>query len=231
MNGGNGTSAVADAPLPFVRQSVRDLLLASPAYHELPPEQKREMAGVMVRVCDTAARLVAEELASGAAVQSLLDERENGATAEPAAAPPLARAQAAGDAFSGVAARRIAGTTRAILNAVSFPSFVTDLINGVFKAMTESNLAQMQSYVELLNNVAASTSGFADLNYAPQRAREWLVQQFPSAFMLEGEEEELGGDDWGGDDGGWGAEEEPVERRVVLRRTPSGPATRPCAQP
>src|SRR5690606_15326543 len=98
MNGGNGTSAVADAPLPFVRQSVRDLLLASPAYHELPPEQKREMAGVMVRVCDTAARLVAEELASGAAVQSLLDERENGATAEPAAAPPLARAQAAGDA-------------------------------------------------------------------------------------------------------------------------------------
>ena len=48
--------------------------------------------------------------------------------------PPLARAQSAGSEFSGVAASRVAGTTRDILNAVSFPRFVTELINGVFKA-------------------------------------------------------------------------------------------------
>ncbi|MCB0208151.1 MAG: hypothetical protein KDJ52_02400 [Anaerolineae bacterium] len=222
----NGQDVSNRTPLPVVRQTVRDLLLASPAYHELPPEQQREMASLMVRVCDTAARLVQEDMTSTAEVQALLvrDQATVPATAvrpkqEPRRAK-LATAQSAGETYSGVAAGQIAGTTRAILNAVSFPSFVADLINGVFKAMTSSNMAQMQNYIELLNNVAASTEGFAALNYGPDRARQWLVEQFPSAYMLEGEEDsdDSGGDDsWG--DGGWASDEPDSTsgQRVVLR--------------
>jgi len=60
------------------------------------------------------------------------------------------------------------------------------LINGVFKALIDSNQQQMQSFVELIKNVAASTEGFADLNMAPTRARQWLMDTFPGSLEMSG---------------------------------------------
>src|SRR4051812_4683957 len=112
---------MAADPLPSVRRSIRALLESAPEFRGLDPVQRRAMARALVRVCSCA-----EELRREAAV---------------AGAPPaIALAQSAGSEFSGVAAERVAGTTRAILNAVSFPRFVTDLINGVFKAILDSNM-------------------------------------------------------------------------------------------
>jgi hypothetical protein len=167
-----GASRALDDPLPVVRAAVRDLLTACPAYAELDPAKRRELAGAMVRVCYAAASLIREEVEGGGEVP-----------VSPAQPPRLARAQAAPD--PGATARQVAGTTRAILNAVSFPSFVTDLINGVFKAMIDSTQTQMQSYVELLNGVAASTEGFADSQMGLGRARAWLVDHYPDSFEFE----------------------------------------------
>lgn len=181
--------AEAGEPLPVVREAVRAILLSSPAYLELPPEKRRRLARAMVRVCQTAASLIGEEMESH-------DEARRAArpVSSPLAAPPRrtgARAlQNAGEAFSGVSASRVAGTTQAILNAVSFPRFVTELINGVFKAMVESSQQQMNAYVELLQNVAASTDGFADSNMGPDRARQWLADRYPASFVFEAEPEE-----------------------------------------
>lgn len=159
------------APLPHVRETVRALLLSTPAYGELDGSQRRKLAAAMVKVCQSAADLVQEELASEARA------------ARPATRA-LARAQNAGDDFSGVAASKVAGTTRAILNAVSFRDFVTDLINSVFQAMISSSQQQMQSYVELLNNVSASLEGFAGKGFSDDGARAWLADQFPGSFAL-----------------------------------------------
>ena len=156
-----------ESPTPEVRQTVRDLLLSSAAYHSLEPAERRDIAQALVKVCETAVSLIREEQSS------------------PASAP-LAVAQSAGSQFSGVATDKLAGTTRAVLNAVSFPRFVTELINGVFKALVDSNQQQMQSYVELIRNVAASTEGIADMNLAPARARQWLAETFPGSFELTG---------------------------------------------
>ncbi len=182
-------SAAVGEPLPIVREAVRAILLSSPAYLQLSPEERRQLARAMVRVCDTAASLIGEEMESH-------DEARRAAApvSAPFAAPPRRpRARAlenAGEAFSGVSASRVAGTTQAILNAVSFPRFVTELINGVFKAMVESSQQQMHSYVELLQNVAASTDGFADSNMGPDRARQWLADRYPASFVFEAEPEE-----------------------------------------
>ena len=138
----------------------------------------------MVTVCQRAALLLSEEIESDAEIQQQAATRP--AAAESRSPPPLARAQSAGSEYSGVSASRVASTTRDILNAVSFPRFVTELINGVFKAMVDSNRQQMQGYVELLNNVAASTNGFADSNLGPDRAREWLAERYPDSFTFEG---------------------------------------------
>lgn len=156
-------------PLPVVRRTVRHLLEASPAYARLGPAERREMAHSMVAVSMTAANLLREEL-----------EVE-----EPPRAPAVAGALAsAGEAYSGVATDRIADTTHRILNAVSFPRFVSELINGVFKAIVDSNQTQLQQYLELLNNVAATTEGFADANLGPAQARQWIAERFPGSYEV-----------------------------------------------
>ena len=168
-------------PPPLVRRGVRDLLLSAPAFHGLDAEDRRALAQALVTVCHAAVALFQEE-ARG-------DDLARHA-APPAR--PLATAQAAGNEFSGVAADRVAGTTRGILNAVSFPRFVTELINGVFKALIDSSQQQMRTYLDLIKNVAASTEGFADANLGPARARQWLIESFPGSFELEGAADQEG---------------------------------------
>jgi hypothetical protein len=179
-------------PLPHVRVTVRALLLTIPAYRELDPPRRRQMAADMVRVCHAAAALLREEILSDKEVRLATSQSASAPAAAPPpdavrderTSPPLARAQAAGSSFSGVAASQVAATTRNILNAVSFPRFVTELINGVFKAMIDSSTQQMNSYVELLNSVATSIEGFADSNMGADRARAWLVDRYPGTFDL-----------------------------------------------
>jgi len=194
-------SDLAYDSLPLVRRVVRELLLASPAYHEMATPERRRMAELMVKVCHTAAALMVEEIQSDQEAHEATQPVTSIATAsaletdapEPSrAAPsrPLAQAMNAGQEFSGVAVQRAAARTQELLNAVSFPRFVTELINGVFKAMLDSNITQMHSFVELLNNVSASLDGFADVNVGVDRARKWLVETFPGSFVISGGDEE-----------------------------------------
>jgi hypothetical protein len=179
-------------PLPHVRVAVRALLLATPAYRELDPPRRQQMAAAMVRVCHAAAELLREEILSDKEVRIATSQDATAPAVAPhpdtvqaaRAQPPLVRAQSAGSGFSGVAADRVAATTRNILNAVSFPRFVTELINGVFKAMIDSSTQQMNAYVELLNSVATSIEGFADSNMGADRARAWLVERYPGTFEV-----------------------------------------------
>ena len=193
---GNPSRPLGDT-LPVVRHTVRALLLSSPAFLELDPPRQRQMAEAMVKVCHTAALLIREEIecekqaqinTTTSSVGTALAAPTNGSLRS--MPRRLARAQSAGSEYSGVSASRVAGTTRAILNAVSFPRFVTELINGVFKAIIDSSQQQMNSYVELLNNVSASLEGFADSNLGSDRARAWLAENYPASFELAGEEQE-----------------------------------------
>ncbi|KAF1703626.1 hypothetical protein, partial [Pseudoxanthomonas suwonensis] len=164
--------APAEPPPPWIRVAVRDVLERSPGFHDMRPEQRRALAQAMVKVSTLAAELIAEEgQAEG--------EIERRAPARPA--PPLASAQSAQPEF-GEAARRIAGTTRDVLGAVSFPRFVTDLINGVFKAMLDANSQQMNQYVQLLNAVSASAEGFERTQFGLHQVRQWLADHFPESI-------------------------------------------------
>lgn len=209
------------APQPLVRQAVRDLLLSSAAYHSLDPQTRQETARALVTVCQTAVSLLAEEATSVGIVAAPVAVGQSPLPQPSQGRQPLAMAQTAGQQFSGVSAQRVADTTRNILNAVSFPRFVTELINGVFKALVDSNQQQMNAYVELIKNVAASTEGFADANLAPDRARQWLVETFPGSFTIEGGPDE--------DTDPRDAAEEAQESRVRLKdggSMPSEPALR-----
>ena len=149
----------ASTPPDWLRHAVRGVLVQSPGYHAMPAAQQRALAQAMVRVSALAAGLIAEE------ASALPD------TVPAPRRPPLARAQDA-PAF-GSSADRVAGITKSVLNAVSFRRFVTDLINGVFKSMLDSNAQQMQMYVQLLNNVSASAEGFERSQFSIVAVRRW----------------------------------------------------------
>ena len=154
-----------------VRTAMRNILAASADFHDLDAEHKKKIAQSMVRIADTA--------------RALASEAET-----PAMHPsPIARALNAGSDFSGVAASKVADTTKAILNAVSFPRFVTELINGVFKALNDSNQQQLASYIELIQNVSSTLDGFADANVGVSGARAWLAERFPGSFVVQGDED------------------------------------------
>ena len=199
----------APPPHPAVRGAVRDVLLGAEAFHRLPPERRQRLAHTLVEVCDAAGRLA---LAEAEADRDARRPPPAGSAADETSRP-LAVAQSAGEAYSGRAAREIAGTTRAVLDAVSFPRFVTELVNGVFKALGESNLQQMQQFVDLIDNVSASLDGFADLNVGETRARQWLVERFPGSYEL------VGGSDGDDDFGGFGDDDEDASPPTVRLRS------------
>ncbi len=171
------------APPGTVRAAVRNLLLSAASFHGLDPIQRREVAQATVKVCQTAVALLREEAESAKMIAEISPAPQ--AMAVDVRRPALAQALNAGQQYSGVSAERVAGTTRAILNAVSFPRFVTELINGVFKSLVDTNQQQMNSYVELIKNVAAATDDFADANMGADRARHWLVERFPGSFEVD----------------------------------------------
>jgi hypothetical protein len=161
-------------PAPWLRHAVRDVLLQSEGYKVLQPEQRQSLAKAMVNVSAMAAELISHENEA----QKALAARKT----------PLAKAQNAPDFAA--AADRVASTTRNVLNAVSFPRFVTDLINGVFRAMLDSNSQQMQQYVQLLNSVSASAEGFERTQFSANYIRSWLADRFPENIEYQAPEVE-----------------------------------------
>lgn len=157
--------------LNHVRAAVRGFLQSTPAFTDLSNEDRTKLARAMVAVCHTAVELIHDE---EAAAQTLGETKPQ---------KPVARAMITSGG-PGSSISNIAGTTQSILKAISFPRFVSDLINGVFRAMLECTTSQMEAYTQLLANVATSTQGFADANMSQDMARRWLAERFPQSYEV-----------------------------------------------
>ena len=170
----------AAVPPPWLRGAVRDVLKQSSGFQRLSTLEQRTLAQAMVKVSATAAALIAQEQTAQHEIESAGPQSRPGTPpARTVAAPRPLLARAQNQPEFGEAANRVAGVTQSVLNAVSFPRFVTDLINGVFKAMLDSSSQQMQTFIELLNNVSASLDGFERTQFSIGHVRQWLADQFP----------------------------------------------------
>ena len=69
-----------------------------------------------------------------------------------------------------------------LLAAVSFPSFVAGLINGVFGAIVNASTQQMEAYAELVAQASKSVSDFAADTITDGKARAELLTTFPDLF-------------------------------------------------
>lgn len=73
-----------------------------------------------------------------------------------------------------------------LLAAVNFPSFVAGLINGVFGAIVNASIQQMQAYAKLVAHASKSVSDFAADTITDGKARAELFATFPHLFCRSG---------------------------------------------
>ena len=142
--------AVADTGK-AVRQAVKRVLEASPAYKALAAEAQREIADAMVRV----GVYLAE--------------------------PEGMKANSLPGAIAGVPADVAAH--RDLLSSVNFPAFVSALINGVFQAIVDASIQQMQAYGDLLKDVARTVDEFAGSPITVAAASAWLAKLYPDCLQ------------------------------------------------
>jgi hypothetical protein len=69
-----------------------------------------------------------------------------------------------------------------LIDAVDFPGFVADLINGVFDAIVDASIRQMEAYADLVDSVAKTVDRFIDDNVSDDEARDYLLDTFPDVF-------------------------------------------------
>lgn len=65
---------------------------------------------------------------------------------------------------------------------VDFPGFVSSLIKGVFDAIVDASIKQMEAYAKLVAGVAKSLNEFSDANIGDNQARDHLLDRLPRFF-------------------------------------------------
>lgn len=178
------TNALATRPTPAptdkqvldtARVKVAELLQRSPSYLALPLEKRREIAKNTVEVLRY---LSAPEGIPGNTLP----------TAQPTAAPmagPQPGNTRGSRNFTAEGAREGAEVAGVILQQVSFPAFVSGLINGVFESIVNSSIKQMEAYGQLVANVAKSLNDFRDENITANQGRDYITDKFPDLFDLD----------------------------------------------
>lgn len=178
-------------PTPAVRNlvsgQVRALLDASPAAQELSPEKRAVLENDLNRIGSYIGELYRTQFALSKQLgQTPVLRRERDVPGE-----PLARAAAdpppppPADEFSPRAANQVARITEATLNAIAFPTFVADLVQGTFRAIVDASIQQMEAFAELIANVAKTVDQFASDNITDNQARDYLAGNYPGHFRVD----------------------------------------------
>jgi hypothetical protein len=170
------------ATVALVRDQVRALLLATPAFEALPRDRRRLLARNLVKIAAYAAECVRDDWYQS---EHRLGQRPLVVRSQQV---PVAEAQAEqrpGADFVPGAAQRIGTVTRQTLDAIAFPTFVAELIRGTFDAITQASIKQMEAYGRLLGNVGRSVDDFMNQNISDNQARDWLVESYPNHLRVE----------------------------------------------
>jgi hypothetical protein len=164
------------------RQAVKNLLMRSSAFAKLPARTQQkiaqdtaEIAGYLVKPegFDGSKLPTASALADADPNQTHANYQEN-----------LKQVNAVGSGFKAQAAREGAQVAGVLLKQVNFPTFVSSLIEGVFHAIVQSSIEQMEAYGKLVASVAQTLNQFRDENVSDNQGRDHLVDQFPDLFQM-----------------------------------------------
>ncbi|MEM6896872.1 MAG: hypothetical protein AAF576_05800 [Pseudomonadota bacterium] len=71
------------------------------------------------------------------------------------------------------------------IRQVDFPGFVAELIQGVFQAVVDSSIQQMEAYAELISNVSKSVDQYMKDNISEEQGRDYLLDQYPDHLQAD----------------------------------------------
>lgn len=189
MNTATGSNpqnqASPPTPRPEVRHAVQQLLTKSPAFARLPAAQQKQTAR------DTA--LIADYLAAPEGIEG--QKIPGGVRALPARALEGnvdASSEKGWEAvedigkgrFQAGAAREGAEVAGLFLQKVNFVQFVGGLIQGVFSAIVDSSIKQMEAYSQMVAQVAKSLERFREDNVTPNQGRDHMAEMFPDLLEI-----------------------------------------------
>jgi hypothetical protein len=158
--------------LPIVRAQVKDILTRSQAFRNLPKDRQLALAKDMVKV----AHFIVG------------DTEPNTPRAVTFAGPgeqPDPAGQTSGDRFKAEAARQGTLAFTEQIEDVNFPQFVASLVDGVFTAIVDSSIKQMEAYAELVKNVSKSVDQYMKDNITPNQGRDYLATRYPDHLEVD----------------------------------------------
>ncbi len=179
-----------------------DALLAQTAeFSKLSRNTQRHIRDRLVHIGSYAAELVRENYLLSASLNQRPVQKTR-LTMSPAAEPDTvarsrsmtsptppasATAQSDGnsDGFQTQSANQVARVTRETLRAISFPTFVADLLRGSFQAIVNSTIEQLEAFGELLANVSKGVDAFMADNITDNQAKDWLATRYPGLMRVD----------------------------------------------
>ena len=168
----------------LVRKHVRDKLIQSPAFRQLPPETQHQLAHDMVKV---AGYIVSgEDGQNMPAAAALVSDATSGANLPGNIPRP---GPTAGSDFRPAATQQAGKAFTQLVRDINFPQFVAGLIDGVFNAIVDASIKQMEAYAELVKNVAKSVDQFMKDNVSENQARDYLADRYPDFLEVDVSEE------------------------------------------
>src|SRR5262249_6871471 len=194
------------ATLDLVASQVDALLMASPSYHALDRRDRQGLRSNLINIAAYSAELIRDDWYQSRRLGQTPMIRRREVIEVPVGSPiarvagpakparedgesrssRLAKAQAAGDDLRPTAANQIGRVTRETLNAVAFPTFVADLIQSTFNAITQTSVQQIEAYVRLLDNVSKTVDQFMNNSVSDAQAHAWLAEMYPNHIRLDG---------------------------------------------
>lgn len=128
------------ATLRLTTAQIQALLERTPSFFALDADVRGRLKDDLVKIGAYAAALVRDDWAQSARLgqRPLIRRREHVPPED--AKVELSTAQTAADQFRPAATGQVAAITRDTLQAIAFPTFVADLINGSFRAIVDSSI-------------------------------------------------------------------------------------------
>jgi hypothetical protein len=173
----------APAHVEPVQEAVDRLLARSAAFQKLPATQReqlrRDMAQVGAYLADPA--LLGQVVPGSVQARALEDKPP----------PPVEQlkgrlAEKPGQVdFQANAMKQGVEQFGALVQKVDFPKFVAGLVQGVFQAIVNASIQQMQAFGDLLSAAAKSTQQFSDDYISDAQARDHIATRYPSLVQVD----------------------------------------------
>lgn len=159
-----------------ILREVHGLLARAPAFRELTPARRRRLARDMAKVSAFLADPAGSEGAGGPAAEGLADAVDTlkGRLAQ--------KPGQIGAEFKAGALRQGVEEFGNLVQKVDFPNFVSGLVQGVFNAVVNASIQQMNAYAEMLAAVAKSVDQFAQDHVSDDSARDFVASRHGGSF-------------------------------------------------